>query len=452
MTLTDIHQVSWGSFAGMRQRLHAPVVLPCDETCSVLRDAVVDIEEDGRIGYVGPLAGAPGEATVTSLPGILLPGLINAHAHTPMTVLRGMGGDLPLLRWLSEVIWPAEARLSSSDMYAGMVLGSVEMLRAGVTTSLEMYFHLDELAEAVLETGARAVLTGGIVNAPGFEWRKLLDDVSSMIDSAGLRFGPGDRIEIGYGPHSAYTLSPETLVEVASAAHARDALMHIHVAEAAMEDAEQRSSFGSVPKLLESIGFFGGRVVAAHSIHLSKKDIKIFAEHGVGVAHCPGSNAKLASGIAKIKDLRKAGVPVGLGTDGPASNDDLDLWEEMRLAAMLTRLLNMDASTLVAADVLLMATRGGAAVLGRPDIGELETGRWADVVHVSADSPAFAGGLDVPDAQLLSNLVWAAGSRQVQDVWVAGDQVVSAGETTMVDRAEAQAAAGAVTQRLLAGG
>jgi 5-methylthioadenosine/S-adenosylhomocysteine deaminase len=445
MTLTGIHQVSWGNFAGMRQRLHAPVVLPCDEACSVLRDAVVDIEEDGRIGYVGPLAGAPGEATVTSLPGILLPGLINAHAHTPMTVLRGMGGDLPLLRWLSEVIWPAEARLSRSDMSAGMVLGSVEMLRAGVTTSLEMYFHLDVLAEAVLATGARAVLTGGIIEAPGFKWRSLIDHVSSLIDTEGLRFGPGDRIEIGYGPHSAYTLTPDVLVEVAGAARDRDALTHIHVAEAALEDAAQRSAHGSVPKLLESIGFFGGRVVAAHSIHLSKKDIKIFAEHGVGVAHCPGSNAK-------IKELRKAGVPVALGTDGPASNDDLDLWEDMRLAAMFARLATMDASTLVAADVLLMATRGGAAVLGRSDIGALETGRWADIVHVSTDAPAFAGGLNVPDAQLLSNLVWAAGARQVQDVWVAGDQVVSAGETTMVDRAEAQAAAGAVTQRLLAGG
>ncbi|MEV4311576.1 amidohydrolase [Actinocrispum sp. NPDC049592] len=436
----------------MRQRLRAPIVLPCDTACSVLRDAVVDIEEDGRIGYVGPFASAPGEATVTELAGILLPGLVNAHAHTPMTVLRGMGGDLPLLRWLQDVIWPAEAKLTSDDMYAGMVLGSVEMLRAGVTTSLEMYFNLDRLAEAVLATGARAVLTGGVIEAPGFTWRKLVDHVSSMIDTRGLRFGPGDRIEIGYGPHSAYTLTPEVLVEVAEAARARDALMHIHVAEAALEDAAQREAHGSVPRLLESLGFFGGRVVAAHSIHLSDEDIAIFAANGVGVAHCPGSNAKLASGIARIRDLREAGVNVALGTDGPASNDDLDLWEDIRLAAMLARLSTLDASALVAPDVLLMATRGGAAVLGRTDIGALETGRWADVVHVSTDAPAFSSGVDVPDVQLLSNLVWAAGARQVQDVWVAGDQVVSDGETTMVDRAEAQAAAGEVTKRLLAAG
>jgi 5-methylthioadenosine/S-adenosylhomocysteine deaminase len=436
----------------MRQRLRAPIVLPCDLACSVIRDGVVDIEQDGRLGYVGPAAEAPGEATVIELTGILMPGLINAHAHTPMTVLRGMGGDLPLLRWLQEVIWPAEARLTADDMYAGMLLGSVEMLRAGVTTSVEMYFNLEHLARAVLDTGARAVLTGGIIEAPGFKWRKLLDDMSQLIDTHGLRYGPGDRIELGYGPHSAYTLSPEVLVEVAAEARARDALMHIHVAEAALEDAAQRETHGSVPKLLESIGFYGGRVLAAHCVHLSDEDIAVFAANGVSVAHCPGSNAKLASGIARVPALRAAGIPVGIGTDGPASNDDLDLWEDVRLTAMLARLSTMDASVLVASDVLVMATRGGADVLGRTDIGALETGRWADIVHVSADGPAFSAGLDVPDVQLLSNLVWAAGARQVHDVWVAGDQVVSATETTLVDRSEAQAKAGAVTQRLLAGG
>jgi 5-methylthioadenosine/S-adenosylhomocysteine deaminase len=418
----------------------------------VLRDAVVDIEEDGRIGFVGPAAEAPGDAVITELSGILLPGLVNTHAHTPMTVLRGMGGDLPLLRWLQEVIWPAEAQLTAADMRAGMLLGSVEMLRAGVTTSVEMYFNLDELASAVLETGARAVLTGGIIEAPGFKWRSLIDDVTSMIDAHGLRFGPGDRIELGYGPHSAYTLAPEVLVEVAEAARSREALMHIHIAEAALEDAAQRATHGSVPLLLQSLGFFGGRVVAAHSIHLSDEDIAVFAANRVGVAHCPGSNAKLASGIARIRDLRAAGVPVGIGTDGPASNDDLDLWEDVRLAALLARLSTMDASVLIASDVLLMATRGGAEVLGRSDIGALETGRWADIVHIDTDAPAFSSGLDVPAAQLLSNLVWAAGARQVRDVWVAGDQVVSERETTMVDRTEAQAAAGAVSRRLLAGG
>jgi 5-methylthioadenosine/S-adenosylhomocysteine deaminase len=431
-------------------RLRAPVVLPCDPACSVLRDAVIDVEA-GRITHVGPAAEAPEHTGETvDCPGILLPGLVNAHAHSPMTVLRGMGGDLPLLRWLHEVIWPAEARLTPADIEAGMLLGSVEMLRAGVTTSTEMYFHGEQLAAAVLASGARLIATMAIIDAPGWDWRAMLESINAWIDADGLRHGPDERIEVGYGPHSAYTLPPEALTLVGAAARDRGALVQIHVAEAAAEDAAQRERYGSVPTMLAAVGLLGGRVLAAHAIHLSDADIEVFARHGVSVAHCPGSNAKLASGIARLRDLRVAGVPVGLGTDGPASNDDLDLWEDMRLAALLARLSTLDSAALGAADVLLMATRGGADALGRTDIGALEPGRWADVVRVDTDDPAFAAGLSVPDEQLLANLVWAAGSRRVRDVWVAGEQVLAAGEPTRVDRAKVQAEAGAVTRRLLA--
>ena len=432
-----------------RLRLRAPIVLSCDPSGSVLRDGVVDIEADGRIGYCGPAAGAIGDAVTRHCAGILLPGLVNAHAHSPMTVLRGMGGDLPLLRWLHEVIWPAEARMRPSDIRAGMLLGSVEMLRRGVTTSVEMYFHNDQLAGAVLEAGSRVVLAAGIIDAPGWNWRDLLAEQTSWIDSDGLRFGPGDRVELGYGPHSAYALPAEALTMVGEAARERAALLHIHVAEAANEDAVQRERHGSVPRLLESLGVLGDRVLAAHAVHLSDEDIRILAEHGVGVAHCPGSNSKLASGIARLTDLRAAGIPVGIGTDGPASKDDLDLWQDARLAALLARLSTMDSTVLTAADVLLLATRGGAEALSRDDIGALETGRWADIVHVDVDDPAFAAGFDVPDEHLLANLVWAGGCRNVRDVWVAGEQVVDRGEPTRVDREKAQAEAGAVTRRLL---
>lgn len=433
-------------------RLRAPIVLPCDPACSVLRDAVVDVTADGRIGFCGPAATAPPTgAPVRECTGILLPGLINTHAHSPMTVLRGMGGDLPLMRWLQEVIWPAEARLTPSDIETGMLLGSVEMLRNGITTSVEQYFQPKHVARAVLATGARAVLGPAIVDVPGWHWRTQLDEINARIDVDGLRSGPDERIELGYGPHSAYTLAPEALTVVAEAARARDALLLIHVAESPDEDAAQRQRYGSVPKLLAEIGLLGGRVLAAHSVHLSDEDIKIFAANGVSVAHCPGSNAKLASGIARLPELRAAGVAIGLGTDGPASNDDLDLWEEMRLTAMLARVATMDSAALIAADVLLLATRGGAEALGRNDIGVLETGRWADLVHVDTDDPAFAAGLDVADEHLLANLVWAAGARNVRDVWVAGEQVVAHREPTKVDRAKVQAAAGAVTARLRSG-
>jgi 5-methylthioadenosine/S-adenosylhomocysteine deaminase len=428
-------------------RLRAPIVLPCDPACTVLRDAVVDIAADGRITHVGAFADAPvSDAPVRDYPGILLPGMINTHAHSPMTVLRGMGGDLPLMRWLQDIIWPAEALLTPADIEAGMLLGSVEMLRNGITTSIEQYFQPEHVIRAVQATGARMILGPAIVDVPGWHWRAQLDEISARIDVDGRQ--PDDRIELGYGPHSAYTLSPEALTMVAEAARARDALLLIHVAESTNEDVVQRERHGSVPKLLASLGVLGGRVLAAHSIHLSDEDIQIFAAHGVSVAHCPGSNAKLTSGIARIPDLRAVGVAVGLGTDGPASNDDLDLWEEMRLSVLLGRLSTMDSTSLVAKDALLMATRGGAAAVGRDDIGALEPGRWADVVGVSVDSPAFSAGLAVPDEHLLANLVWAAGARDVRDVWVGGEQVVSDGESTRVDRAKVQSLAGAVTTRL----
>jgi 5-methylthioadenosine/S-adenosylhomocysteine deaminase len=431
------------------ERLHAEIVLPCDQTCAVLRDAVVDIDDSGRLGYVGPFASAPRFAgPARSLPGILMPGMINTHAHSPMTVLRGMGGDLPLIRWLEEIIWPAEALLTPEDIAAGMLLGSVEMLRNGITTSVEQYFQPEHVINAVLATGGRMVLGPAVVDVPGYDWRTQLDEVSARIDADGLR--PHDRIEIAYGPHSAYTLTPEALTAVAEAARSRGALLLLHVAESLAEDAAQRAEYGSVPKLLASIGLLEGRILAAHSVHLSDEDIALFAEHDVAVAHCPGSNAKLASGIAPLPALRAAGVRVGLGTDGPASNDDLDLWEEMRLAALLARLSTMDSAALTAADVLLLATREGAAAIGRDDLGVLEPGRWADVVHVDVSSEAFASGLSVPNEHLLANLVWAAGARDVRDVWVGGEQVVADREPTKVERAKVQADAGAVTARLRA--
>jgi 5-methylthioadenosine/S-adenosylhomocysteine deaminase len=430
-------------------RLSAPIVLPCDPACTVLRDAVVDVSADGRLGYVGPADTAPTfDGPVRALPGILMPGMINMHAHSPMTVLRGMGGDLPLMRWLQEIIWPAEALLTPADIEVGMMLGSVEMLRNGITTSVEQYFQPDHVVRAVLTTGGRMVLGPAIVDVPGWSWRAQLDEVSARIDVDGLR--PHERIEIGYGPHSAYTLTPAALTAVAEAARSRDALMAIHVAESPNEDTLQRTSHGSVPKLLASLGLLGGRVLAAHAVHLSDEDIDIFAGHGVAVAHCPGSNAKLASGIARLAALRAAGVPVGLGTDGPASNDDLDLWEEMRLSALLARLSTMDSAVVVAADALLLATRGGAEALGRTDIGALEQGRWADVVHVDTSEEAFTAGLSVPDDHLLANVVWAASARNVRDVWVGGEQVVADREPTRVERAKVQAEAGAVTTRLRA--
>jgi 5-methylthioadenosine/S-adenosylhomocysteine deaminase len=277
-------------------------------------------------------------------------------------------------------------------------------------------------------------------------WEQMRDDVSARIDSAGLRSGPGDRIELGYGPHAAYTLPADALASVGEHARQRGALVHIHVAESAAEDTALRAAHGSVPALLDRLGVLDGRLLAAHAVQLSDADVALLAARGAAVAHCPGSNAKLAAGIARVTALRRAGVRVGLGTDGPASGDDLDLWAEARLAGLLARVSSGDAAALTAAELLLMATRDGAAAIGRADLGALEPGRWADLVHVDLENPAFIAPED--DAQLLSNLVWAGGSRAVRDVWVAGEQVVADGEPTRVDRRATTAAVRAVAARL----
>lgn len=435
-------------------RFTAPVVLLCDAACSVLRDGAVDVGDDGRISWVGPAADAPpATGEVVALSGLLMPGMVNTHAHTPMAVLRGLGGDLPLLRWLHEVMWPAEGRLDADDVRTGMTAGCVDLLRVGVTTSVEMYFFTQAVIDAVLAVGSRVVLTPGILAAPGWErlgtWQDMRDDVSARIDAHGLRFGPGERIELGYGPHGAYTLPPEALASVGEHARARGALVHIHVAESATEDLAQRAAYGSVPALLDEVGLLDGRLLAAHAVQVSDADIALLAARGAGVAHCPGSNAKLAAGIAPLAALRRAGIPVGLGTDGPASGDDQDLMAEARLAGLLARVSAGDAAALAAAELLLMATRDGAAAIGRSDLGTLAPGCWADLVHVDLTGPAFVDPDD--DAVLLSNLVWASGSRAVRDVWVAGEQVVADGVPTRVDAGRATAELRAVAQRIAPG-
>lgn len=433
------------------RRYYAPIVLPMDASCSVVRDGVVDVGADGRVAYCGPRADAPpsnGQA-VTQLTGILMPGLVNAHAHSAMTPLRGAGGDLPLMSWLNDVIWPAEARMRPEDAYAGMLLGCVEMLQHGVTTSAEMYLHAEAVVQAALTAGSRILMAPAYFDLPGAHWQSAVARIDKWIDADGMQFGPGDRIELCYGPHSAYTLPVEALRATAESASARGALVHIHVAESLSEDQKQRAAHGSVPRLLEETGLLNGRLLAAHSVHLSVHDIRLLADYGAGVAHCPGSNAKLASGVAGLTALRAASVSVGLGTDGPASNDDLDLWEEMRIAMMLARVTTEDPMALTAPAALMMATRGGAAALGRKDIGALCPGTWADMVHVGVDGPSFAAGLNVPDEQLIANLVWAAGSRAVRSVWVAGEQVIADGQPLRVDLVRARRAVARAASHLL---
>lgn len=434
-------------------RLVADAVLPCDGTGAVHRPGVVDVGADGLIGWVGPLVDAPDRVgagwIVRRLGGMLLPGLVNTHCHSPMTLLRGQGEGLPLASWLRDVIWPREARIGRDDVYWGMTLASAELLRFGVTTSVEMYFHDDAVAEAVDASGARCVVTPGVAVAPGWErfgtWPERIEWIARLREA----YAAHPRIEVGFGPHSAYLLPDEALQAVGQAARSAGAPVHVHLAETEHEGGEVSARHGgaSVPRVLADLGLFDNdRVLAAHAVWLSDDDIALLAEHRVAVAHCPGSNAKLASGTARLAELRRAGVVVGLGTDGPASNNDLDLWEEMRLASLSARQRERDATVLPAAEVLELATAGGAAALGRDDIGMLAPGRWADLVRLDLDDPGFVPVLS--DADLAAHAVWSAPRSAVRDVWVAGRQVVTDGVCTTVDVVEARRRVQAAAARL----
>jgi 5-methylthioadenosine/S-adenosylhomocysteine deaminase len=436
-------------------RLVADAVLPCDGSGAAYRPGAVDIGPDGRIVYVGPVASPAastsdgGEWTVRWVGGLLMPGLVNAHSHSPMTLLRGQGEGLPLHRWLREVIWPREARIEPEDVFWGMSLAAAELLRFGVTTSVEMYFHDDLLAQAVDAAGSRCVLTPAVVVAPGWErfgtWAERIDWTMQLREA----YADHPRIEVGFGPHSAYALPDEALVAIGEAARAAGAPVHVHLAEAEHEGDEISARHGgaTVPQVLAELGLFDvPRVLAAHCVWLTEKDIALLAADDVAVAHCPSSNAKLASGTAEVSALLRAGVRVGLGTDGPASNNDLDMWEEMRLAALLARQRERDPTVLPAVEVLSLATAGGAAALGRPDIGALAPGRWADVIRLDLEDPGFVPVL--ADGDLAVHAVWSGSRSAVRDVWVAGTQVVRDGDCLTVDVAEAGSRVQAAATRL----
>jgi 5-methylthioadenosine/S-adenosylhomocysteine deaminase len=420
----------------MLQRFTARAVVVGDRAGTVVPDAVVDVE-DGVITWVGPAADAPpaAAAQVTRLPGVLTPGMVNTHSHAPMVLFRGQGEGLPLDRWLREVMWPREARLTPDDVEVAMTAASAEMLRHGVTTSVEMYFEPERIATAVRATGARAVIANPLIRLPGFG--TFDEQLSTALELAAA--APDDGVvEYGIGPHSAYTVPLAVLSSAAEAARAHDLLLTVHVAETTTEGDELLATHGlSVPALLAAHDVLGGRVVGAHCVHMDDGDLELWREYDVAVAHCPSSNAKLASGTARLRDMLGLGIRVGMGTDGPASNDNLDLFEDIRLAAQLARLRERDATALTASEAFWLATGGAAAAIGREDLGQLVPGRRADLVHVDTEDIAFVPVGDVED--LLTHLVWSVGSRHVRDSWVGGRQVVADGVSVTVDEAALRA-------------
>src|SRR3954467_9774810 len=411
-------------------RFTARAIVVGDRAGTVVPDAVLDVA-DGEIRWVGPAADAAlaPDAETVELPGILMPGLVNSHSHAPMVLFRGQAEGLPLDRWLGEVIWPREARLTAEDVEVAMTAASAEMLRNGITTSVEMYFSPERIAAAGTATRGRAVVATPLLPLPGMA--PVEEQLRAAVDLAAGAPSDGS-LEYGIGPHAAYTVPLPVLTAAAKAAQEHDLLLHLHVAETATEGAELLARHGlSVPSLLAAHDVLGGRVLAAHCVHMDDGDLELWQEYDVAVAHCPASNAKLASGVAPLPAMLARGIRVGLGTDGPASNDGLDLLADARLAASLARLAGRSVTALTAAEAIWLATGAAADAVGRPDLGQLAAGRRADLVHVDTRNLAFEPVGDLSD--VLAHLVWSGSGRQVRDVWVGGRQVGRNFASTTVD-------------------
>ena len=413
------------------QRYAADTIVTCDANNSVYSPGVIDVE-DGNIVWVGNLGDEEEREIQThKIGGLLMPGLVNAHCHTPMTLVRGAGDGLPLQRWLAEAMWPREGKMNEEDAYWGMTLGSAEMFRAGVTTSCEMYLFEEALVEAANSSGARLVMTPGVFKSSYSDSR--LQDFTEFYNR---HHNPEGRITVGLGPHSAYDLGIPACIELAEFAKSLDVLLHIHLAETREESSQLESEYGkSIVEILSENGILEGNVLAAHCVWLNDNDISLLADSNVSVAHCPVSNMKLGSGVAPIVKMLEKGLTIGLGTDGPASNDTLDLWEEVKIAALLARVNSLDATLISPSEVLGMATRKSANAIGLNRVGSLEVGWEADMIRIDTEYSTFTPSTDVNET--LAHLVWSGSNRSVTDVWVAGSKVLSEGDLVTIDEERA---------------
>lgn len=348
---------------------------------------------------------------------LLIPGLINAHTHAAMSLLRGFADDLPLMTWLEQHIWPAEQRwLSEAFVLDGARLAAGEMIRSGTTCFADMYFHPDATARVAAEAGLRAVLCCPILDFPtaaGEGPEDYLGTATAMIDN--WRHEP--RLTLGFGPHAPYTISDGPLARILTLAEELDAPIMMHLHETAGEIQQAAAASGERPLArLARLGLLSPRLLAVHMTQLIDDEIQMLARTGTPVAHCPESNLKLASGFAPVQRLLEAGVNVALGTDGAASNNDLDMIGEMRTAALLAKGVSLRADAVPAPTALRMATLNGARALGlEAQTGSLEVGKQADVVAVDFGALATRPVYD-PVAQL----VYSASRDQVSHSWVAG--------------------------------
>lgn len=350
---------------------------------------------------------------------VALPGFVNSHGHAAMTLLRGAGDDMPLMRWLDERIFPLEAKLTGDAIYWGTQLACLEMFQSGTTCFTDMYMSMHDTARAVSENGIRGVLSWGVVGFDDTNQQRGLENSRDFVER--WHKSANGRITTMIGPHAPYTCPSSYLHELANLSEALDVPMQIHLSETKVEVENSLREHQVTPiEMAHQSGLFARKMLAAHCVHVSAEDIALMKVHDVKVAHNPQSNLKLGSGVAPIVDMKRAGLTVGLGTDGAASNNNLDMFEELRLAATLHKGVLMDAEVICAAEAFAMATEESArCVFLPPNHGTLVAGAAADITLLDLTSSHF-----LPTYDLMSNIVYAAGANDVTDVFVDGRQVL----------------------------
>ncbi len=364
---------------------------------------------------------------------VLMPGLINAHGHAPMSLLRGFADDLPLHPWLEQKIWPTEARwLSETYVADGARLAIAEMLLGGTTCFTDMYFFADQIAAVVSETGIRAQLSSPVFDFPTL-WASTADEYVAKATRLNDQYRNSPLVSVAFGPHAPYTVSDAPLSKVGTLAEELDVYIHMHVHENSQEVQDAIRDKGLRPlSRLKHLGLLSPRLQCIHMTQLLDEEISLLAEHGVSVVHCPASNLKLASGFCRVGDLLAAGVNVALGTDSCASNNNLDMFSEMRLASLLAKGTTGDASIVPAFQALQMATVNGARAMGMDErLGTLEAGKLADMIAVDLDHARTQ-----PVYNVISTLVYSAHSSQVSHVWVNGEMLVEEGKLVRINQAE----------------
>jgi len=423
-----------------------------DPPGALLEDHVVAVD-NGRIEAVLPAAEAgerfePGRRI--DRPGhVLIPGLINAHTHNAMTLFRGFGDDLPLETWLKTRIWPAERQWAGPEFVRdGTALAIVEMLRSGTTCFSDQYFFPEVVAGTAVDMQIRAVVATPVLDFPTNWAASAQEYLEKAADLVHDPYAGHPLVSTAYAPHSTYALDDDAFRALRVTADQLDVPVQIHLHETAREVADAVADTGMRPiERLRQLGLVNRSLLAVHGVHVAGHEIELMAEAGVAVAHCPRSNLKLASGIAPVVALRDAGVTVAVGTDGPASNNVIDMLKELETAALVAKVASGDAAALTATDALAMATIDSARALGiADDTGSITPGKWADLVTIDLTEPNSQ-----PVYDPVSQVVYTAGSDQVADVWTAGRQRVEHGELLDIDVASILSRANEWQRKIAAG-